>query len=70
MQASVQGETTAAAAAAAAGGSAADIAAKEEVDQRSVYIGNVDYTVTPEELQQHFQVQRGARLTWGTNPAY
>jgi len=27
---------------------------KEEADGRSVYIGNVDYTTTPEELQQHF----------------
>lgn len=28
---------------------------KEEIDSRSVYIGNVDYASTPEELQQHFQ---------------
>ncbi|CAN6622022.1 hypothetical protein TRVA0_008S03114 [Trichomonascus vanleenenianus] len=28
---------------------------KEEVDARSVYVGNVDYSTTPEELQQHFQ---------------
>jgi len=27
---------------------------KEEVDARSIYVGNVDYTTTPEELQQHF----------------
>jgi len=27
---------------------------KEEADARSVYIGNVDYSTTPEELQQHF----------------
>lgn len=27
---------------------------KEEVDSRSVYVGNVDYSVTTEELQQHF----------------
>ena len=26
-----------------------------ESDGRSVYIGNVDYSATPEELQQHFQ---------------
>ncbi|KAN0065407.1 hypothetical protein ACQY0O_001243 [Thecaphora frezii] len=28
---------------------------KEEVDSRSVYVGNVDYGATPEEIQQHFQ---------------
>jgi len=28
---------------------------KEEVDGRSVYVGNVDYSCTPEELQAHFQ---------------
>lgn len=28
---------------------------KEEVDARSVYVGNVDYGATPEELQKHFQ---------------
>ncbi|PWN26257.1 RNA-binding domain-containing protein, partial [Jaminaea rosea] len=27
---------------------------KEEVDARSVYVGNVDYGATPEEIQQHF----------------
>merc|ERR1719226_285196 len=27
----------------------------EEVDKRSVYIGNVDYGSTPEELQEHFK---------------
>lgn len=26
-------------------------AAKEEVDARSIYVGNVDYAATPEELQ-------------------
>lgn len=45
----------------------ADAAAKEEVDSRSVYIGNVDYSCTPEELQAHFQecgtVQRVTILT-------
>ncbi|KAG7030873.1 Polyadenylate-binding protein 2 [Cucurbita argyrosperma subsp. argyrosperma] len=30
-------------------------AEKEEVDARSVYVGNVDYACTPEEVQQHFQ---------------
>lgn len=32
-----------------------DATAKEEVDGRSVYVGNVDYSCTPEELQAHFQ---------------
>ncbi|KAJ3000329.1 cytoplasmic RNA-binding protein [Globomyces sp. JEL0801] len=27
---------------------------KEETDARSAYIGNVDYTATPEDLQAHF----------------
>jgi len=27
---------------------------KEEIDSRSVYVGNVDYSVTPEELSAHF----------------
>ena len=27
---------------------------KEDVDARSVYVGNVDYSTTPEELQAHF----------------
>jgi len=27
---------------------------KEEVDARSIYVGNVDYTTKPEELQQEF----------------
>merc|ERR1719436_228007 len=27
----------------------------EEVDKRSVYVGNVDYGSTPEELQEHFK---------------
>ncbi|PSS32457.1 Polyadenylate-binding protein [Actinidia chinensis var. chinensis] len=30
-------------------------AEKEEVDLRSIYVGNVDYACTPEEVQQHFQ---------------
>ncbi|RKO96467.1 RNA-binding domain-containing protein, partial [Caulochytrium protostelioides] len=34
---------------------AADAAAsKADVDARSVYIGNVDYSATPEELHAHF----------------
>jgi polyadenylate-binding protein 2 len=28
---------------------------KEEVDSRSVYVGNVDYSSTPEELQEYFK---------------
>ncbi|KOS16126.1 rnp domain protein [Malassezia pachydermatis] len=28
---------------------------KMEVDARSIYVGNVDYGATPEEIQQHFQ---------------
>eukprot|EP01026_Neomeris_dumetosa_P005646 TRINITY_DN1164_c0_g1_i1.p4 TRINITY_DN1164_c0_g1~~TRINITY_DN1164_c0_g1_i1.p4 ORF type:complete len:229 (+),score=50.33 TRINITY_DN1164_c0_g1_i1:1992-2678(+) len=28
---------------------------QSDVDKRSLYIGNVDYNATPEELQQHFQ---------------
>ncbi|CAL9114258.1 unnamed protein product [Musa textilis] len=34
---------------------AATQASKEEVDARSVFVGNVDYACTPEEVQQHFQ---------------
>lgn len=28
---------------------------KKDTDARSIYVGNVDYGATPEELQQHFQ---------------
>eukprot|EP01097_Dermamoeba_algensis_P006514 TRINITY_DN407_c0_g1_i2.p1 TRINITY_DN407_c0_g1~~TRINITY_DN407_c0_g1_i2.p1 ORF type:complete len:141 (-),score=15.58 TRINITY_DN407_c0_g1_i2:135-557(-) len=31
------------------------IAGGKEVDKRSIYVGNVDYAATPEELQAHFQ---------------
>uniref|UniRef100_A0A0D6R4N6 RRM domain-containing protein n=1 Tax=Araucaria cunninghamii TaxID=56994 RepID=A0A0D6R4N6_ARACU len=34
---------------------AAAQASKEEADARSVFVGNVDYSCTPEEVQQHFQ---------------
>ncbi|KAF9607925.1 hypothetical protein IFM89_003739 [Coptis chinensis] len=34
---------------------AANQANKEEIDSRSVFVGNVDYACTPEEVQQHFQ---------------
>lgn len=27
---------------------------KEDIDSRSIHVGNVDYSTTPEELQQHF----------------
>ncbi|CAA3017266.1 polyadenylate-binding 1 [Olea europaea subsp. europaea] len=36
-------------------GDSATQAEKEEVDSRSIYVGNVDYGCTPEEVQQHFQ---------------
>ncbi|XP_068649668.1 polyadenylate-binding protein 2-like isoform X1 [Aristolochia californica] len=36
-------------------GATATQAEKEEVDSRSIYVGNVDYACTPEEVQQHFQ---------------
>ncbi|KAI9329066.1 RNP domain-containing protein [Obelidium mucronatum] len=36
-------------------GTAVTDAAKEDIDSRSVYVGNVDYSSTPEELQSHFQ---------------
>ncbi|CAA2993391.1 polyadenylate-binding 2-like [Olea europaea subsp. europaea] len=48
-------------------GAAASQANKEEVDSRSIYVGNVDYACTPEEVQQHFQscgtVNRATILT-------
>lgn len=39
--------------------------ASKEADSRSVYVGNVDYDCTPEELQRHFQVRMSA--TWWSN---
>ncbi|XP_022136947.1 polyadenylate-binding protein 2-like isoform X1 [Momordica charantia] len=36
-------------------GTSASQAGKEETDSRSVFVGNVDYACTPEEVQQHFQ---------------
>ncbi|KAF8379186.1 hypothetical protein HHK36_028615 [Tetracentron sinense] len=36
-------------------GASATQAEKEEVDSRSIYVGNVDYACTPEEVQQHFE---------------
>jgi hypothetical protein len=35
--------------------SSVDTASKEEADNRSVYVGQVDYSATPEELQVHFK---------------
>ena len=32
-----------------------EAADREEADSRSIYVGNVDYLCTPEELQLHFQ---------------
>ncbi|KAM7478994.1 hypothetical protein LguiA_027207 [Lonicera macranthoides] len=34
---------------------AASQANREEADARSIFVGNVDYSCTPEEVQQHFQ---------------
>jgi len=28
---------------------------KEDIDSRSIFVGNVDYAVSPEDLQEHFQ---------------
>lgn len=28
---------------------------REDVDARSIFVGNVDYGATPEEIQAHFQ---------------
>jgi polyadenylate-binding protein 2 len=28
---------------------------KEDIDARSVFVGNVDYSATPEEIQSHFR---------------
>lgn len=28
---------------------------KEDIDNRSIFVGNVDYSATPEEIQTHFQ---------------
>ncbi|KAL7199808.1 hypothetical protein ACSBR2_021998 [Camellia fascicularis] len=52
MQAKVEKEMGAVQDPAAAAASQAN---REEVDSRSVFVGNVDYSCTPEEVQQHFQ---------------
>ncbi|KAG6529046.1 hypothetical protein ZIOFF_011240 [Zingiber officinale] len=36
-------------------GPATNQSSKEEADSRSIFVGNVDYACTPEEIQQHFQ---------------
>ena len=41
---------------------------KEEADARSIYIGNVDYSCTPEELQVHFQVPLQVPMRGLPNP--
>eukprot|EP00887_Chlorella_sp_A99_P007780 scaffold20.g7780.t1 len=51
MQDKVQKEAGLAPGGSAAAAGTADQAAKEEVDSRSIYVGNVDYSATPEELQ-------------------
>ncbi|GBG72243.1 hypothetical protein CBR_g11173 [Chara braunii] len=51
MQARVEREMNAQGGAAGAGSAAS----REECDARSVFVGNVDYACTPEEVQQHFQ---------------
>ena len=28
---------------------------KEDIDSRSIFVGNVDYAASPEEIQAHFQ---------------
>ena len=35
--------------------SGTDAANSEDVDKKSIYIGNVDYGSTPQELQEHFK---------------
>eukprot|EP00877_Chromochloris_zofingiensis_P005696 jgi/Chrzof1/15127/Cz09g28060.t1 len=39
----------------ASGSEVPEPGSKEEADTRSVYVGNVDWGATPEELQMHFQ---------------
>ncbi|CAM6038707.1 unnamed protein product [Sphagnum compactum] len=54
MQAKVEKEMVAAAVQGPADAEAVALANKE-ADARSVFVGNVDYSCTPEEVQQHFQ---------------
>ena len=37
------------------GSEAVEPGSKEEADNRSIFVGNVDWGTTPEELQLHFQ---------------
>ena len=32
---------------------------REDVDARSIFVGNVDYSATPEEIQTHFATGAG-----------
>jgi polyadenylate-binding protein 2 len=32
-----------------------ELADKDDVDARSIFVGNVDYSASPEEVQAHFQ---------------
>ncbi|XP_038708304.1 polyadenylate-binding protein 2-like isoform X2 [Tripterygium wilfordii] len=52
MQAKVEKEMSAGQDSSSASATQAE---KEEVDAHSIYVGNVDYACTPEEVQQHFQ---------------
>jgi len=56
MQEKVENEMNGASVGAPGGATEAAAAAeREEADRRSVFVGEVDYSTTPEELQQHFQ---------------
>ncbi|KAI9209646.1 uncharacterized protein BJ171DRAFT_5177 [Polychytrium aggregatum] len=55
MQASVESSMYAAQDASASASHAPSDANREEVDARSIFVGNVDYSTTPEEIQAHFQ---------------
>ncbi|KAL9261260.1 Polyadenylate-binding protein 2-like protein [Drosera capensis] len=55
MQAKVEMEMQSAAAHDPTAAAAEVQANKEEIDARSVFVGNVDYVCTPEEVHQHFQ---------------
>lgn len=55
MRAKVEKEMAAAVAAQYPTAVSEALAAKEEADSRSIFVGNVDYACTPEEVQQLFQ---------------
>lgn len=44
----------------AAGGGRGPREDREDVDGRSVFVGNVDYSATPEEIQTHFSQGGGS----------